>query len=230
MTTYASRSRLRKFLQITLLTFAVFSNVGLVWADARSDKSAQDITKQLQSPPPPTVTPGQPAADPAQAAPASKPSVPVANAATLAKKPAAKAPTPAPAQSTPPKEKSTAELQAEADAAAQSREGYAKYNVGILQADGQSQGYFKNAKGETSANPVASFILQIINFITVTAGSLSFLGVVAGGFLMMSSAGNTNQITKGKDILTNALIGLTITLTAYFIVAFVQSLLFETIK
>lgn len=96
-------------------------------------------------------------------------------------------------------------------------------NNGLVKG-GQSSEYLK------STNPLASFILQIINFITIISGSLAFLGVVVGGFLMLSSAGNENQITKGKDIVTRALLGLVITLCAYFVVAFVQSLLFETPK
>lgn len=85
----------------------------------------------------------------------------------------------------------------------------------------QAQTYLK------STNPVASFILQIINLITLIAASLSFLAVIIGAFLMMSAAGNATQIDKGKDIVTRALVGLVITLSSYFIVSFVQNLFFE---
>lgn len=81
-----------------------------------------------------------------------------------------------------------------------------------------------------SQNPVGAFILQIINLIALTAASLSFLAVVVAGFLMMSAAGNENQLNKGKEILTKAIVGLVITLSAYFIVSFVQNLLFETVS
>lgn len=86
----------------------------------------------------------------------------------------------------------------------------------------QEQTYLK------SENPVAAFIVQIINLVTLTAASLSFLAVVVGGFLMMTSAGNAGQVTKGKEILVRAVVGLVLTLSAYFMVAFVQNLLFET--
>lgn len=79
-----------------------------------------------------------------------------------------------------------------------------------------------------STNPVASFILQIINLITLLAASLSFLAVVIGGFFMMSAAGNETQINKGKDIVTRAIVGLVITMSSYFIISFVQNLFFET--
>lgn len=96
-------------------------------------------------------------------------------------------------------------------------------NVGLK--GGQEQKYLDNKK-----NPVGAFILQMINLIALTAASLSFLAVVVAGFLMMSAAGNENQLNKGKEILSKAIIGLVITLSAYFIVAFVQNLLFETVS
>lgn len=96
-------------------------------------------------------------------------------------------------------------------------------NIGLTGT--QAEGYL-NKENE---NPVGAFILQIINLVALTAASMSFLAVVIAGFLMMSAAGNENQLNRGKDILTKAIFGLVITLSAYFIVAFVQNLLFETV-
>lgn len=86
----------------------------------------------------------------------------------------------------------------------------------------QEQTYFE------SSNPIASLILQIINFIALSAASLSFLAVVVGGFMLMSSAGNENQVNSGKEILSKAIIGLVLTLSSYFIISFVQNIFFET--
>ncbi len=86
----------------------------------------------------------------------------------------------------------------------------------------QEQKYFE------SSNPIASLILQIINFIALSAASLSFLAVVVGGFMLMSSAGNENQVNQGKEILSKAIIGLVLTLSSYFIISFVQNIFFET--
>ena len=111
------------------------------------------------------------------------------------------------------------------------REQYSSFNVREnLTAPGQEQSYLKGKDGKAieGNNPVAAFIVQIINLITLTAASLSFLAVVVGGFLMMTSAGNAGQVTKGKEILVRAVVGLVLTLSAYFMVAFVQNLLFET--
>jgi hypothetical protein len=118
-----------------------------------------------------------------------------------------------------------------------SRDEYSSFNVSeYLTIKGQENGikgtqdqkYLKTDKG-ANPNPTASFILQAINLVALTAASLSFLAIVAAGFLMMTSAGNETQRTKGIDILTRAIIGLVITLSAYFIVSFVQNLLFETV-
>lgn len=111
------------------------------------------------------------------------------------------------------------------------RSQYATFNVSKYLTVDKAQGTNTGTQEQSylkSENPVAAFILQIINFITLIAASLSFLAVVVGGFLMMSSAGNANQVNKGKEILMRAIVGLVITLSAYFIVAFVQNLLFET--
>lgn len=96
------------------------------------------------------------------------------------------------------------------------------FNVSTyLTTSGQEQKYFK------TGNPIGSFIVQIVNFLVLTIGSVSFVALVVGGFTLMTSHGNENQLTKGKDIIKYALAGLVIVLTAYFITAFVQSLFYE---
>jgi len=90
-----------------------------------------------------------------------------------------------------------------------------------LTATGQQQSYLN------TGNPIASFIIQTVNFLVLTIGSLSFVTIVVGGFILMTSHGNENALTKGKDILKYAIIGLAIALMAYIITAFVQSLFYE---
>ena len=91
----------------------------------------------------------------------------------------------------------------------------------FLSAPGQEQKYL------TSNAPIASFIVQIVNFLVLTVGSLCFLVLVVGGFTLLASHGAEAMVTKGKDMIKFALIGLVIVLTAYFITAFVQSLFYE---
>lgn len=85
----------------------------------------------------------------------------------------------------------------------------------------QEQSYFK------SSNPIASFIVQTINFLARAIGSVAFLCMVVGGFILLVSHGNENLVSKGKDIIKYALLGLVIALSAYFITRFVQGLLYE---
>lgn len=94
----------------------------------------------------------------------------------------------------------------------------------ILSAPGQQQKYFQ------SGNPIASAIIQIINFLVLTVGSVAFVAIVIGGFILMTSHGNENMVTKGKDIITMAIIGLVIVLMAYFITSFVQNIFYELPK
>ena len=96
------------------------------------------------------------------------------------------------------------------------------FNVGkILTTKDQSQTYLK------SGNPIGSFIVQIVNFLVLMIGSFSFLALVIGGFTFMTSHGSENQLTKGKDIIKYSLIGLAVSLSAFYIAAFVQNIFYE---
>ena len=54
-------------------------------------------------------------------------------------------------------------------------------------------------------------------------GSLVLLMFVYGGFIMLTSAGKPEQITKGKNILINSVIGLAIIFSSYLVVITVVS-------
>ncbi len=64
---------------------------------------------------------------------------------------------------------------------------------------------------------------------TIIKGALSLVGTiflalsVYAGILWMTAAGNEEKVTKAKDIITQAVIGLAVTLSAYAITAFVTS-------
>jgi hypothetical protein len=90
-----------------------------------------------------------------------------------------------------------------------------------LTAKDQNQSYLK---GE---NPVGKLIVQIINILVLSIGSLCFFSLVVGGFLLLISNGNENMVNKGKEIIQYALIGLVVVFSAYLIVAFAKSLFYE---
>ena len=75
--------------------------------------------------------------------------------------------------------------------------------------------------------PITSYVVRFINFLALTIGSFAFLVIVIGGFTMLTSGGADEAVTKGKDMIKYALIGLVIAFSAYFITAFVQSIFFE---
>lgn len=98
-----------------------------------------------------------------------------------------------------------------------------------LGAAGGSAGY--STEDNTGAN-IEYIIAQIIK------GFLSFLGVIFliliiyGGFKWMTAHGNEEQVTKAKNLITEATIGLIIVLSSYLITFYVItkfiSAVFET--
>ncbi|QQR84114.1 hypothetical protein IPJ72_02890 [Candidatus Peregrinibacteria bacterium] len=78
-----------------------------------------------------------------------------------------------------------------------------------------------------------SFIRQGINFIfnraitimAATIGSAAVLIMSIGGFRMLASTGNQEEYDKGKGMVTKAVIGLAVALSAYMAVILVQTLI-----
>jgi hypothetical protein len=70
--------------------------------------------------------------------------------------------------------------------------------------------------GTTVRSPqevIASLVQIVLGFV----GIIFLVLIIAGGFMWMTSAGNEQKISKAKSLLTNAVIGLTITVVAYSI-------------
>ena len=63
--------------------------------------------------------------------------------------------------------------------------------------------------------------LTISEFILGIVGSLSLLAFVAGGLMWMLSAGNPEWVTRGKQTIIGAVIGLVVVFTSYTIIYFV---------
>jgi len=91
----------------------------------------------------------------------------------------------------------------------------------------------------TSAGGVNAFKSQVAtppgqNFLATEAGQvislvLSFVGVIFlglmiyAGIMWMTSSGNQEAVTKSKDLITNAIIGIVVVFAAYAITAFLGS-------
>jgi hypothetical protein len=82
---------------------------------------------------------------------------------------------------------------------------------------------------ETSPESLAMIISEIIKAVLLLLGVVFLALIVYGGFIWLTSAGNEENITKAKKILTAAIIGVVIILSAYAITAFViDRVLFAT--
>jgi len=67
--------------------------------------------------------------------------------------------------------------------------------------------------------------LQLIQFMLGITGSLALLFFVYGGFTMLISAGNTEKVQHGKDIVTAAAIGVLVVLASWMIINFTYTAL-----
>lgn len=75
--------------------------------------------------------------------------------------------------------------------------------------------------GNYSLNDIVRTTIKISEFILKIVGSLALLAFVAGGLMMMLSAGNAEWVTRGRQTLIGAVIGLTIVFTSYSIIQLV---------
>lgn len=76
-------------------------------------------------------------------------------------------------------------------------------------------------------NSLGNTIAGIINIVLSFLGIVVTVGIIAGGFMYMTSGGNADQADKGKDVLGASLVGLAIVVSAYAIAQFVVSRMFE---
>lgn len=68
---------------------------------------------------------------------------------------------------------------------------------------------------------------RIIKVFLGLLGAIALVLILYGGFMIMTAAGNDEKVETGKDILTYAVIGLIIILTAYSITTFVLENIYD---
>jgi len=99
--------------------------------------------------------------------------------------------------------------------------------AGLLPSETGTGNCPKDAQGQTancgnySLNDMASVSVNVAEYILGIVGSLALLAFVAGGVMMMLSAGNAEWVTRGKQAIIGAVIGLAIVFTSYTIIYFV---------
>jgi len=68
---------------------------------------------------------------------------------------------------------------------------------------------------------IPTLLGNVINAILGIVGSLALVMFIYGGIIWMTSSGNAEQVTKGKNIIIWATIGLVVIFSAYALVNFV---------
>lgn len=80
----------------------------------------------------------------------------------------------------------------------------------------------KIKEGATLFDMIAPFLLNAITFLLSIAGFLAVGYIIYGGYVLVTSGGNDQQVQTGKKALTNAIIG--------FIIAIAGVVIIQTIK
>lgn len=83
---------------------------------------------------------------------------------------------------------------------------------------------------ETGGGPLLGPIFRIINFLVAIISTLTILGIVYGSFRLVTSGGDDNNITKGKDIIKNSIIALVIVMASYTLVRVTQAIIFNLVN
>ena len=86
--------------------------------------------------------------------------------------------------------------------------------------------FFGNSGGIRTANSLSTYITFFLNASFVIAGVLLLFYFVMGGIGMIAGAGKDNpqQIEKGKQAATSALIGFIVVFASYWIVKLIEQL------
>jgi len=85
---------------------------------------------------------------------------------------------------------------------------------------------------DTTSSPVCenkddkadSFVKTLVNVLLYILGAVSVLVIIIGGFLYVLSGGNSANVTKAKNAITYAIVGLIVAFLAYAIVNWVIEL------
>jgi hypothetical protein len=80
---------------------------------------------------------------------------------------------------------------------------------------------YKYCTGNYEVNDFVQILINGVNILFGLVGSLTLIMFIYGGVMFLVSSGNTERVTKAKQILINAIIGLIIIFTSYLIIQFV---------
>ncbi len=83
-------------------------------------------------------------------------------------------------------------------------------------------GYGGSAPIQSLPEAIGRFVGAILAFV----GVAFLILMIYGGFTWMTARGNEQEVEKAKDLITQAIIGLVIVLSAYAITAYVSDIIF----
>lgn len=73
---------------------------------------------------------------------------------------------------------------------------------------------------------LGGFVQTMLQVVTSVVGGVAFLAMLYGGFLILTSAGNAEQLNAGKSILMGAIGGVILVVFAVFILEFIGITIF----
>ncbi len=81
--------------------------------------------------------------------------------------------------------------------------------------------FFQGAAAGDEEN-LYTFIGKVLPNVYIIAGVILFIYFIAGGFFIVSSAGNPDSAKNGQKIITNAIIGFIILFTSYWLIEIIE--------
>lgn len=89
-----------------------------------------------------------------------------------------------------------------------------------------TEGQPKLEQKKDAPPPAMQFVIKVINLLVRLISSISLIVFIVGALLTIASQGKEDMLEKGKTAMLYAIIGLVVSLMAFVMVTFVQSLLF----
>lgn len=83
------------------------------------------------------------------------------------------------------------------------------------------------AKTKKTKNPVVDIISKVANVLAYLAGAIAVIMVMYGGFLFMTSDGNSDKVSRGRNTILYAAIGLIVIISARLLINFAVMVLIK---
>ncbi len=75
--------------------------------------------------------------------------------------------------------------------------------------------------GNYTLNEIVKILPKVASWILGVSGSLALLAFIVGGVMFLISAGSSERVTKAKQVIFGAVIGLAIVFASYIIIGFI---------